>query len=118
MNLEALSVARHECPCVPQHRLRTVLGDAGRVRIPVEDELADRSIARADVQDGDGRVAGEREQVAHQLEALGPMGVLGLLPSHPFFHVRLGRPVVRAMTLCVTPRSSCRFHHDLPLELP
>src|SRR5207244_9871455 len=70
MDFEALSVVPHERPRSMQHRLGTVLRDTGGVQIPVEDELADRPIARADVQDGDRRIVMERKEVAHELEAL------------------------------------------------
>jgi hypothetical protein len=55
----------------------------------VEDERAHRPITGTDIQDGDRSVLGEREEIAHQLESLGPDRVLDLLPSHPLFDVGL-----------------------------
>jgi hypothetical protein len=55
----------------------------------VEDKLAHWPIACADVQDDNRRVVWEREEVAHQLEALGSGSVLSLLPSDPLINVCL-----------------------------
>ena len=62
-------------PFLGHHRAEVLLDVVGLPpEGPVERKVQLRRVGP--LQDGDGRVAGEREQVAHQLEALGPLGVL------------------------------------------
>src|SRR2546425_13085958 len=104
MQFEALSVLRDEVSCAIQHRLGAILRNARRVRIPVEDEHAHWPVAGTDIQDGDGCVVGEWEEVADQLKPLGSARVLSLLPPHPLVHVRLRGPIV---VVVPRPIASC-----------
>src|SRR3989441_13127469 len=104
MQFEALPILRDEVSCAIQHWLGAILRNARRVRIPVEDEHAHWPVARTDIQDGDGCIVGEREEVADQLKPLGSARILSLLPPHPLVHVRFRGPIV---VVAPRPIASC-----------
>ena len=116
MQCDAISVRADELSRAPQHRLGAILCDARRVRIPVEDERAHGPVAGTDIQDGDGGVAREREEVADQLKPRPSAVVLGLLPPHPFVDVRLGGPIVMVAPRSIAPGavSLRRLHLTAP----
>src|SRR5262249_34578196 len=94
MQLHALPVLCREVSCAIEHRLGAILENARRIWIPLEDERAHGSVASPDIQDGDGCVVGEWEEVADQLKPFGSTRVFRLLPPHPLVHVRLRGPIV------------------------
>src|SRR5215470_3129239 len=87
MRYKTLAIWRAEASCAIQHRLGPIVRNARRVRIPVEDEPAQRPVTSTDIQNGDCGVLGKRKEVAYQLEPLGPTRILSLFLPHPFFYV-------------------------------
>src|SRR5262249_53339342 len=87
MRCEKLAIRRGEASCAIQHWLGPIVRNARRVRIPVEDEPAQRPVTRTDIQDGDCGVLGKGKEVAHQLKPLGPTRIFSLFLPHPLFYI-------------------------------